>query len=247
MLTQVASASPMSRPACRAVLAAGMLPSRASVTSSREPATSSRCARGPAVIAAALAMASRQPVLPHRHAASPPWGALQARVRRHRALGLARRAGGSRGPTPGTPVRRRGPRDCRARPATVVGTTHGTGGVNAGLFGALVVRRRSDPLPDHTSVTAFGDQMAINLRRYPDTDTYDPQNPQVSLTSFVARQGSGSSSSRSGSATTRTPGTCTATRGRTPVPGCWRTSRGRTPSLSSTTRPSGPVTASASR
>lgn len=69
----------------------------------------------------------------------------------------------------------------------VVGTPHGTGGVNSGLFGALVVRRPSDPLPDHTFVTAFGDLMAINLRRHPATDTYDPANPRKSLTSFVAR------------------------------------------------------------
>jgi len=66
---------------------------------------------------------------------------------------------------------------------------HGTGGVNSGLFGALIVRRSDDPLPDHTYVTAFGDTHTINLRRYAETDTYDPEDPQPGLTSFVANQG----------------------------------------------------------
>lgn len=70
-----------------------------------------------------------------------------------------------------------------------VGTMHGTVGVDAGLFGALIVRRRSDPLPDRTYVTAFGDGMEINARRYPDTDTYSKANPRASNTSFIARQG----------------------------------------------------------
>lgn len=71
----------------------------------------------------------------------------------------------------------------------VVGTPHGTGGINHGLFGALIVRRQRDPLPVRTYVTAFGDLMTINLRRYPDTDTYDPDNPQPGPTCFVANQG----------------------------------------------------------
>jgi manganese oxidase len=71
----------------------------------------------------------------------------------------------------------------------VVGTMHGTGGLKSGLFGALIVRRLGDPLPDHTYVTAFGDLMTINLRRAPATDTYDPADPKPGLTSFVANQG----------------------------------------------------------
>jgi manganese oxidase len=71
----------------------------------------------------------------------------------------------------------------------VVGTPHGTGGLKSGLFGALIVRRSSDPVPDRTYVTAFGDLMTINLRRYPATDTYDPADPKPGPTSFVARQG----------------------------------------------------------
>ncbi|GAA1942861.1 multicopper oxidase domain-containing protein [Nocardioides hwasunensis] len=71
----------------------------------------------------------------------------------------------------------------------VVGTQHGTGGLEAGLFGALIVRRRNDPLPVSTYVTAFGDGMELNARRYPDTDTYDPANPVRSNTSIVANQG----------------------------------------------------------
>jgi manganese oxidase len=71
----------------------------------------------------------------------------------------------------------------------VVGTPHGTGGLKSGLFGALIVRRPGDPLPDHTFVTAFGDLMTINLRRFPATDTYDPSDPKPGPTSFVAKQG----------------------------------------------------------
>ncbi len=71
----------------------------------------------------------------------------------------------------------------------IVGTMHGTAGLAAGLFGALVVRREGDQLPDHTYVAAMGDKMELNTRRYPDTDTYDPDNPRPGPTSFVARQG----------------------------------------------------------
>lgn len=71
----------------------------------------------------------------------------------------------------------------------MVGTMHGTGGVTSGLFGALIVRRRNDPLPHRTYVTAMGDAMTLNLRRYPDTDAYDPDNPKPGPLSFVANQG----------------------------------------------------------
>ncbi len=71
----------------------------------------------------------------------------------------------------------------------VVGTMHGTAGVNGGLFGALIVRRRNDPLPQHTYVTAMGDAMTLNLRRYPDTDTYNVDNPKRTNTSIFAKKG----------------------------------------------------------
>jgi FtsP/CotA-like multicopper oxidase with cupredoxin domain len=71
----------------------------------------------------------------------------------------------------------------------VVGGPHGTQGIGAGLFGGVIVRRPGDPKPDHTYVIAFGDRQTINLRRSPDTDTCDPQNPQPGPTCFVARQG----------------------------------------------------------
>lgn len=70
-----------------------------------------------------------------------------------------------------------------------VGTHHGTAGVNSGLFGALIVRRRDDPLPDHTFVTAFGDTHTINLLRYPEVDAFDPDNPSSGLNSIAARVG----------------------------------------------------------
>ena len=71
----------------------------------------------------------------------------------------------------------------------VVGTDHGTGGVGSGLFGALVVRRAGDRLPDRTYVVALGDNSSINLRTHPATDTCDPVNPTPSPTCFVAHQG----------------------------------------------------------
>ena len=70
----------------------------------------------------------------------------------------------------------------------VAGTDHGTGGVGSGLFGALVVRRPGDPLPDYTYVLAMGDNSTINLARYPATDTCDPV-PTPSNTCLVARKG----------------------------------------------------------
>lgn len=44
-----------------------------------------------------------------------------------------------------------------------VGTEHGTGGIRAGLYGALVVRRKGDVLPDKTFVVVFND-VTINNR-----------------------------------------------------------------------------------
>lgn len=70
-----------------------------------------------------------------------------------------------------------------------VGTMHGTAGLRAGLVGAVVVRRPADPKPELSFVTFFGDTQGINLRRYPDIDTYDPNNPRPGPTSFVAREG----------------------------------------------------------
>ncbi|MEU9888776.1 multicopper oxidase domain-containing protein [Sphaerisporangium sp. NPDC051011] len=45
----------------------------------------------------------------------------------------------------------------------VVGTEHGTGGIRRGLYGALVVRRKGDVLPDKTFTVFFND-MTINNR-----------------------------------------------------------------------------------
>ena len=48
---------------------------------------------------------------------------------------------------------------------------HGTVGIRSGLFGALVVRREGDVLPDHQEVIVMGDGATINLRRAPNTPT----------------------------------------------------------------------------
>lgn len=49
----------------------------------------------------------------------------------------------------------------------VVGTAHGTGGQQAGLFGALVVRRPGDPRPDRHFTVVMGPRQTINLAHNP--------------------------------------------------------------------------------
>ncbi len=49
-----------------------------------------------------------------------------------------------------------------------MGTHHGTGGVQAGLFGALIVRRAGDTEPDRTCVLTMIN-ISFNLRRAPNT------------------------------------------------------------------------------
>jgi manganese oxidase len=70
-----------------------------------------------------------------------------------------------------------------------VGTAHGTAGMNAGLVGGLVVRKATDPRPDHTYTVVFGDDNTVNYRRFPSTDGCDPDDPQPSNTCFVAEEG----------------------------------------------------------
>ncbi len=49
-----------------------------------------------------------------------------------------------------------------------MGTPHGTGGILAGLFGALIVRRAGDPVPDREPfVTVMGPEININDRKAP--------------------------------------------------------------------------------
>jgi FtsP/CotA-like multicopper oxidase with cupredoxin domain len=54
----------------------------------------------------------------------------------------------------------------------VVGTDHGTGGVGAGLFGAVVVRRPGDPEPDRTFVVPMGPGVSMGLLRHPAVPEY---------------------------------------------------------------------------
>lgn len=49
----------------------------------------------------------------------------------------------------------------------VVGTTHGTGGLAAGLFGGMVVRRRGDLTPDLTHTVVMSHNRTINLKSFP--------------------------------------------------------------------------------
>ncbi|UCM89414.1 multicopper oxidase domain-containing protein [Streptomyces marincola] len=53
----------------------------------------------------------------------------------------------------------------------VVGTDHGTGGLQRGLYGPLVVRRRGDILPDHQYTIVFND-MTINNRSGADAPNF---------------------------------------------------------------------------
>jgi FtsP/CotA-like multicopper oxidase with cupredoxin domain len=50
----------------------------------------------------------------------------------------------------------------------VVGTDHGTGGIRAGLYGPVVVRRKGDILPDKTFTVVFNDLKINNLDMAPD-------------------------------------------------------------------------------
>ncbi|MDQ3661817.1 MAG: multicopper oxidase domain-containing protein [Actinomycetota bacterium] len=53
------------------------------------------------------------------------------------------------------------------------GSPHGTGGINAGLFGAFIVRRAGDPLPDRKPfVIVMGPGARINLKTAPRTPVF---------------------------------------------------------------------------
>jgi FtsP/CotA-like multicopper oxidase with cupredoxin domain len=54
----------------------------------------------------------------------------------------------------------------------VVGTDHGTGGVGAGLFGAMVVRRPTDVRPDRTFVVPMGPGVSFGLLRHPEVPEF---------------------------------------------------------------------------
>ncbi|MEU5682874.1 copper oxidase [Streptomyces venezuelae] len=54
----------------------------------------------------------------------------------------------------------------------VVGTDHGTGGVRKGLYGALIVRRKGDLLPDKTFTVVFND-MTINNKAGHDAPAFE--------------------------------------------------------------------------
>ncbi|WP_430790297.1 multicopper oxidase domain-containing protein [Actinoplanes sp. G11-F43] len=53
-----------------------------------------------------------------------------------------------------------------------MGTDHGTGGVAKGLYGALIVRRRGDVLPDKQITAVFHD-MTINNKMAPNTPMFE--------------------------------------------------------------------------
>ena len=54
-----------------------------------------------------------------------------------------------------------------------MGSPHGTAGIKSGLFGALIVRRAGDPLPDRKPfVVVMGPGSTINLQKAPRTPTF---------------------------------------------------------------------------
>ncbi|WP_212915069.1 multicopper oxidase domain-containing protein [Streptomyces sp. TS71-3] len=52
----------------------------------------------------------------------------------------------------------------------VVGTEHGTGGIRAGLYGPVIVRRKGDILPDRTYTIVFNDMTINNVTPGPDLE-----------------------------------------------------------------------------
>jgi manganese oxidase len=61
----------------------------------------------------------------------------------------------------------------------MVGTDHGSGGLAAGLWGGLIVRRPGDTLPDKpTFVVAMGDNATINLQHSPLTPHFTAREGQ---------------------------------------------------------------------
>ena len=67
----------------------------------------------------------------------------------------------------------------------IVGTSHGTGGAASGLFGAVIVRRPGDVVPDRTYVVGMGGNTTLNLRDFPDCRG-EPSIAKASNTCFVA-------------------------------------------------------------
>ncbi|HWC14025.1 MAG TPA: multicopper oxidase domain-containing protein [Actinomycetota bacterium] len=52
------------------------------------------------------------------------------------------------------------------------GSAHGTAGISKGLFGALIVRRAGDPVPDRKPYVVVMSQTHINLKKAPWTPTF---------------------------------------------------------------------------
>jgi FtsP/CotA-like multicopper oxidase with cupredoxin domain len=72
----------------------------------------------------------------------------------------------------------------------VAGTDHGTGGLASGLFGGLIVRRASDPLPDRTFVVGMGGPAPmINFHQWPESFACDRNGNTPGPDCFVATVG----------------------------------------------------------
>jgi len=70
----------------------------------------------------------------------------------------------------------------------VAGTDHGTGGLEAGLFGAMIVRRPQDPKPDRTYPIFMGPGPKINMAQHPATDC-PGRRPEPSPHCLIATTG----------------------------------------------------------
>jgi hypothetical protein len=72
----------------------------------------------------------------------------------------------------------------------VSGTDHGTGGLAAGLWGGLIVRRPTDPKPDHTYIVGMGGPTSmINFRQGRAAFGCDANGNKPGPDCFIARQG----------------------------------------------------------
>ena len=64
-----------------------------------------------------------------------------------------------------------------------MGSPHGSRGIDAGLFGALIIRREGDALPDRRPFVVVMKDETINLERAPDTPVFEAD--QGDLVEFV--------------------------------------------------------------
>ena len=71
----------------------------------------------------------------------------------------------------------------------VVGTEHGTGGIYEGLYGALIVRRAQDPIPDKTFPLFMGPDVKINGKVHSHGSEHECHGAPASPQCLTAKKG----------------------------------------------------------